>query len=138
MKEANVTSEDELHVSVEDHRYEEYVPSKPKKKPFGGSGHLLGRYIFTLLYLYVVFFFTRVSIYSPVPEVVGENSPPVQAPLNSDVVDETVARAEVPLTPDAPTTSLQIRLVDGTRLVATFNHNHTIGDVRRYIIAYPF
>jgi len=113
LKEANVSSEDELHVSVEDHRYEEYVPSKPKKKLFGGSGHLLG---------------------SPVPEVVGENSH-VQAPMNSDVIDETAARVEVPLTPDAPTTSLQIRLVDGTRLVATFNHSHTIGDIRRYIIA---
>lgn len=44
LKEANVTSEDELHVSVEDHRYEEYVPTKQKKKVFGGSGHLLGRY----------------------------------------------------------------------------------------------
>jgi len=43
LKEANVSSEDELHVSVEDHRYEEYVPSKPKKKIFGGSGNLLGR-----------------------------------------------------------------------------------------------
>lgn len=43
LKEANVSSVDELHVSVEDHRYEEYVPSKPKKKIFGGSGHLLGR-----------------------------------------------------------------------------------------------
>lgn len=43
LKEANVSSEDELHVSVEDHRYEEYVPTKQKKKVFGGSGHLLGR-----------------------------------------------------------------------------------------------
>lgn len=43
LKEANVSSEDELHVSIEDHRYEEYVPSKPKKKVFAGSGNLLGR-----------------------------------------------------------------------------------------------
>jgi hypothetical protein len=48
LKEANVSSEDELHVSVEDHRYEEYVPTKQKKKVFGGSGHLLGRYSFVL------------------------------------------------------------------------------------------
>lgn len=51
LKEANVSSEDELHVSVEDHRYEEYVPSKPKKKLFGGSGNLLGRYFCTLIYI---------------------------------------------------------------------------------------
>jgi len=69
--------------------------------------------------------------------VVGNNSS-VEAPLDTGVANEVAARAEVPLTPDAPTTSLQIRLVDGTRLVATFNHSHTIGDIRRYILAYPF
>lgn len=46
LKEVNVTSDDELNVSVEDHRYEEYVPSQPKKKIFGGSGNVLGRYVF--------------------------------------------------------------------------------------------
>lgn len=112
LKEANVSSEDELHVSVEDHRYEEYVPTKPKKKVFGGSGNLLG---------------------SPVPEVVGNEAFKEASPDNG-VANEAAARAEIPLTPDSPTTSLQIRLVDGTRLIATFNHSHTIGDIRRYII----
>jgi UBX domain-containing protein 1 len=113
LKEANVSNERELHVSVEDHRYEEFVPSKPKKKIFGGSGNLLG---------------------SPAPEVVG-NIAPQETPSDNGIANESAARAEVPLIPDAPTTSLQIRLVDGTRLIATFNHSHTIGDVRRYIIA---
>lgn len=66
------------------------------------------------------------------------NEAPKEIPSDNGVANEPAARAEVPLTPDAPTTSLQIRLVDGTRLVATFNQSHTIGDVRRYIIAYPF
>lgn len=71
------------------------------------------------------------------PDVVGSDS---QKENSSDdgVVNETAARAEVPLIPDAPTTSLQIRLADGSRLIGTFNQSHTIGDVRRYIIAYPF
>jgi UBX domain-containing protein 1 len=34
-----------------------------------------------------------------------------------------------------PTTSLQLRLYDGSRLVARFNHGHTIADVRRFIRA---
>jgi len=68
---------------------------------------------------------------------VGNNSP-IETPLDTGVPDETAARSEVPLIADAPTTSLQIRLIDGTRLVATFNHSHTIGDIHRYIIAYPF
>lgn len=76
-------------------------------------------------------------ICSPAPDVVG-NEVPKEVSSDNGVANETTARAEVPLTPDAPTTSLQIRLVDGTRIVATFNHSHTIGDIRRYIIAYPF
>ncbi|GAA5971694.1 hypothetical protein JCM21900_003426 [Sporobolomyces salmonicolor] len=35
----------------------------------------------------------------------------------------------------APTTQVQIRLRDGERMVATFNHSHTVGDIRRYINA---
>ncbi|GAA5821420.1 hypothetical protein JCM10212_002338 [Sporobolomyces blumeae] len=35
----------------------------------------------------------------------------------------------------APTTQLQIRLRQGERMVATFNHSHTVGDIRRYINA---
>ena len=35
-----------------------------------------------------------------------------------------------------PVTSIQIRLADGTRMVAKFNHSHTVGDIRAYIQAY--
>lgn len=66
------------------------------------------------------------------------NDVPKEVLSDNGVANDVAARAEVPLTPDVPTTSLQIRLVDGTRLIATFNHSHTIGDIRRYIIAYPF
>lgn len=34
-----------------------------------------------------------------------------------------------------PTTSIQIRLADGSRMVASFNHSHTISDIRRFIAA---
>eukprot|EP00026_Physarum_polycephalum_P010849 Phypoly_transcript_11031.p1 GENE.Phypoly_transcript_11031~~Phypoly_transcript_11031.p1 ORF type:complete len:404 (+),score=87.42 Phypoly_transcript_11031:68-1213(+) len=34
-----------------------------------------------------------------------------------------------------PTTSIQLRLGDGTRLVAKFNHTHTVGDIRRFVDA---
>jgi len=34
-----------------------------------------------------------------------------------------------------PVTSVQIRLHDGTRMVAKFNHNHTVGDLRAFIDA---
>ncbi|XP_019098172.1 PREDICTED: plant UBX domain-containing protein 4-like [Camelina sativa] len=45
-----------------------------------------------------------------------------QAPSQSLEIDETV-----------PTTSIQLRLADGTRLVAKFNHHHTINDIRSFI-----
>ena len=34
-----------------------------------------------------------------------------------------------------PVTSIQLRLSDGTRMVARFNHNQTIADIRRFIDA---
>lgn len=33
-----------------------------------------------------------------------------------------------------PTTSVQIRLADGTRMVSKFNHMHTVGDIRNFIL----
>ena len=35
-----------------------------------------------------------------------------------------------------PTTSIQIRLHDGSRMVARFNLHHTVADIRRFIQAY--
>ncbi|KAI8615462.1 ubiquitin-related domain-containing protein [Chytriomyces sp. MP71] len=37
--------------------------------------------------------------------------------------------------PSQPVTSIQIRLADGTRMVARMNHTHTVGDLRRFINA---
>ncbi|CAJ0834843.1 13359_t:CDS:2, partial [Entrophospora sp. SA101] len=34
-----------------------------------------------------------------------------------------------------PITSLQIRLADGTRMLARFNHTHTVNDIRNFINA---
>jgi UBX domain-containing protein 1 len=46
------------------------------------------------------------------------------APRRPLVVDDT-----------QPMTSVQIRLHDGTRLVAKFNHTHTVGDLRGFVDA---
>ncbi|CAN1220116.1 Plant UBX domain-containing protein 5, partial [Linum perenne] len=35
----------------------------------------------------------------------------------------------------SPTTSIQLRLADGTRMVSHFNLHHTVGDVRAFIVA---
>mmetsp|Transcript_7103 Transcript_7103/g.12186 ORF Transcript_7103/g.12186 Transcript_7103/m.12186 type:complete len:297 (+) Transcript_7103:62-952(+) len=43
-----------------------------------------------------------------------------------------------------PTTSLQLRMADGSRMVARFNHSHQVSDIRRFIrasrpdVTYPY
>ena len=68
---------------------------------------------------------------SPTPAVTTDvvSPPKVEAPKEEKaapviIVDNT-----------KPTTSVQIRLEDGTRLQATLNHTHTIADLRRFIIS---
>lgn len=57
-----------------------------------------------------------------------DNAPPVQAassqPLQGLIVDNS-----------QPVTSIQLRLSDGTRMVARFNHHHTVADIRGFIDA---
>lgn len=48
----------------------------------------------------------------------------LQPTLTSPIVDESL-----------PSTSIQVRLADGTRLVSRFNLTHTIRDVRSFIDA---
>ncbi|KAG2189069.1 hypothetical protein INT44_004211 [Umbelopsis vinacea] len=82
-------------------------PPKAPPKPFEGSGHRLG---------------------SPSPEVMSRTS---SSPSQAKAPKST--QMEVDTT--QPVTSLQIRMADGTKLVAKFNHTHTIADVRNFINA---
>ncbi|CAH3045579.1 unnamed protein product [Porites lobata] len=100
----------EVHVNMEDHRHEEYVPPpKPKVQAFSGAGHKLG---------------------SPAPEVKFNHSKEQDTSANI----RTTA-APTPIDESQPVTSIQIRLADGTRLVSKFNHTNTVGDIRRFICA---
>ncbi|EIE21930.1 SEP-domain-containing protein [Coccomyxa subellipsoidea C-169] len=90
----------------------EYVaPPKPKYKAFGGTGRLLSA--------------------DDGPSASSEATPeqPAAAPA---------AGSQMPWEgPDESkdTTSLQLRLADGSRMVARFNLDHTVGDIRRFIRA---
>ncbi|KWU45546.1 hypothetical protein RHOSPDRAFT_16297, partial [Rhodotorula sp. JG-1b] len=95
----------------------------PPQGPFAGSGHRLGAG-------------------SPFPEEAasaGTSKMPGTLPSASanasasgggnsagGIVEFEVDRNE-------PTTQIQIRLRNGERMVATFNHTHTVGDIRQYI-----
>ncbi|KAK6514085.1 hypothetical protein TWF506_008510 [Arthrobotrys conoides] len=91
---------------------EDYVPPKKKFVPFGGSGQRLG---------------------APTP---GFDSAPASSSASA-AVTAPVQPAPQTVTVDssAPTTSVQIRLGDGTRLVSRFNHTHTVGDIYAFVNA---
>jgi hypothetical protein len=83
-------------------------PPKPKN-PFQGVGRTLG---------------ASGSGSSSAPQASSAPMNVAPAPSRGLVVD-----------PAAPTTSIQLRLADGTRLVSRFNNHHTVRDVRGFIDA---
>ncbi|KAJ4430325.1 hypothetical protein ANN_22538, partial [Periplaneta americana] len=103
----------EVHLNMEDHRHEEYIPTRHKVKAFSGKGHVLG---------------------SPSPATIG-----ITMPFDDKdrAANEEQAKTSVAVDSSLPVTTVQIRLADGSRLVGQFNHFHTIADVRRYITTYP-
>ncbi|KAH8374108.1 NSFL1 cofactor p47 [Drosophila serrata] len=102
-----------VNVDVEDHRHEDF---KRQAAPltFKGSGQKLG---------------------SPVANVVTESPSVPAATLSPDDAanQEASARDAINLNSEAPSTTLQIRLADGSRLAAQFNMSHTVSDIRRFI-----
>ncbi|WWC91391.1 uncharacterized protein L201_006335 [Kwoniella dendrophila CBS 6074] len=118
-----------LNVEVAQRRKEDYqAPPKKPAKPFGGSGNRLG---------------------SPAPEIasssssmpgglpqgilVGGNSASGSSTPNTGASASGQAKFEVD--ESKPTTNIQLRLGDGTRMVAKVNLTHTIGDLRNYVSA---
>jgi hypothetical protein len=88
---------------------------------------------FSLLKVEVFFLY-----FSYAPEVVSHSSPsPVATAGGVAGSSVDLAPPTVPLDPAQPTTSVQIRLADGTRLVSKFNHTHTVNDIRQFINMYP-
>ncbi|KAJ4848999.1 hypothetical protein Tsubulata_041276 [Turnera subulata] len=83
-------------------------PEKPQM-PFQGAGRTLGGTT------------TPAASKSAVPAAALNTAP---APAPGLVVDSS-----------SPTTSIQLRLADGTRMVSRFNLNHTIRDIRGFIEA---
>jgi UBX domain-containing protein 1 len=52
--------------------------------------------------------------------------------------NEALAKNQLNLNNEQPWTTIQIRLADGSNVRAQFNLSHTLGDIRRYVITYPF
>lgn len=102
----------DVDMHLDDKRDQEFAPPKKTVKSFTGAGFRLGAP-------------TVVTTSTSAAPIGGMQ--PVSHTLAtppSHTVDET-----------QPVTKLQLRLADGTRLVARFNLTHSIADVRRFIQA---
>ncbi|KAJ7454625.1 hypothetical protein B0H11DRAFT_2069234 [Mycena galericulata] len=107
----NVLPGQRVDVQVTKRTDEDYVPPPPR--PFQGSGHRLG---------------------APVP-------PATQSSVSSSSAAPAPAQERASITPrfevdqSLPTTSVQVRLADGTKIVCRMNLSHTVLDLRNFINA---
>jgi len=113
-----------IDILVEDKRAsQDYVASK---KAFAGGGYRLGAPVPGI----------EVSPSSAMPGSFpspSSSSPAAATPSRTASVDSVAPKFAVDQT--QPTTSVQIRLADGTRMVCRMNLTHTVLDLRNFINA---
>jgi UBX domain-containing protein 1 len=75
-----------------------------------------------------------------VGRTIGSSS--TTAPAASEPTDATPSLNTAPLPSmglvvdeSSPSTSIQLRLADGTRMISRFNHHHTVRDIRDFLDA---
>ncbi|GAA5985491.1 hypothetical protein JCM10908_006996 [Rhodotorula pacifica] len=111
-----------VELRIAERRNEQWTRQPPPPQgPFAGSGNRLGAG-------------------SPFPEPTAapsSSSMPGALPSASAAAapagNSARGLVEFEVDRNEPTTQVQIRLRNGERMVATFNHSHTVGDIRQYI-----
>lgn len=98
-----------IRINMVRHMGDYEPPAQPKFKAFAGSGH-------------------KLTSSSAGASTSGAAAPPPSAAAASGVPWEGADQSK-------PKTSIQLRLGDGSRVVAEFNLDHTVGDIRRFIRA---
>ncbi|XP_049881331.1 NSFL1 cofactor p47 [Pectinophora gossypiella] len=101
----------EVRVSLEDRRHEDCPRAASRQHVFSGKGQMLG---------------------SPTPAVVGATSP-IAASSTDRAANMRAAQQAVRLDETQPVTTVQFRLVDGSRITGRFNHTHTVADLQQYV-----
>nr|XP_056710322.1 UBX domain-containing protein 2B [Euleptes europaea] len=96
----------QVNLDMEDHQEQEYVRPRLRFKAFSGEGQKLG---------------------SLTPEIVSTPSSPEEE-------EKSFLDAVILVDDSVPTTKIQIRLADGSRLIQRFNLTHRILDIRNFII----
>ena len=106
------------------------MPPPKARSAFSGEGHRLGSPIPSIA-----------ALGGPAPSVAMPGSFPVStSPAASGSGSGSARPAEgistrFEVDQTLPTTSVQVRLADGTRLVCRMNLTHTVGDIRSFINA---
>ncbi|KZT00093.1 SEP-domain-containing protein [Laetiporus sulphureus 93-53] len=126
----NVSPGQPVELRVVKRLQDDYVPTTKASSAstFTGSGHRLGSPVPPLA--------TSSSGVASTADMPGSFPAPSTAPSTSarESTPESIsARFEVDRT--RPTTSVQIRLADGTRMVCRMNLTHTVRDIRNFINA---
>lgn len=117
----NVTPGQRVNLNVATRLSEEYVP--PKRGNFSGSGQRLGAP-------------TPAATTGAVPLMPGSfPSGSSSAASSSAGVERHNINTRFEVDQMQPTTSVQIRLADGTRMPCRMNLTHTVGDLRSFINA---
>ncbi|KAJ2512769.1 protein phosphatase regulator [Coemansia sp. RSA 1939] len=114
----NVRPGQQVEMRVTDLRGKDYVaPAAPPTKPFSGTGHRLGDLTPS----------TTVSSSTNSMQHAGGTSTSGAGAAESE---NTIV-----LDPSQPTVRVQIRLVDGSRIIANVNPSHTVGDLCRFVMS---
>eukprot|EP00124_Ichthyophonus_hoferi_P005876 Ihof_evm1s1013 gene=Ihof_evmTU1s1013 len=99
-----------IEIRLYDHKADDYVAIKKKPRYFSGEGQRLG---------------------SPVPNVTSNKSS--ETTTTAPTTALTSSTSIIALDSTQPTTQIQVRLADGSRLIGKFNHTHTVGDIRNFV-----
>jgi len=118
----NVRAGQRVELRVAKRTQDDYTPPKGTKT-FGGTGHRLGG---------IVPSGSSSSGSVSMPGSFPSGSRSIRA--SSEAVKPSFA-TKFEVDQSQPTTSIQIRLADGTRMVARMNLTHTVGDIRNFINA---
>lgn len=99
-----------IDVKLENKAHLDYKP-EPKRLAFSGEGHRLG---------------------APAPETV-EHEPAASVSNTASQTSGQAIRTSLSVDESLPVTTIQVRLLDNTRLVVRANFTHTVGDIVEHI-----
>ncbi|KAG6337186.1 hypothetical protein ID866_1900 [Astraeus odoratus] len=123
----NVGPDQPVEVVVSKRVEEDYVPERRPLAAFSGSGNRLGSPVPS--------FAPRDSATTAMPGSFPSGSTSSAAAARPPAYERERINTQFEVDQTQPTTTVQIRLADGTRLPCRMNHTHTVRDIRNFINA---